>query len=76
MKKKLNVKNDCRGMFPQEIIEAIMESRGVKDIDEFLNPSLEKHLLPLDDLKNVEEATDIIISGLKRGDLFGIYADV
>ena len=76
MKKKLNVKSDCRGMFPQEIIEAIMESRGVKDIDEFLNPSLEKHLLPLDDLKNVEEATDIIISGLKRGDLFGIYADV
>lgn len=76
MKKKLNVKSNCVGMFPQEIIEAIMESRGVKDIDEFLNPSLEKHLLPLDDLKNVEEATDIIISGLKRGDLFGIYADV
>ena len=76
MKKKLNVKSDCRGMFPQEIIEAIMESRGVKDIDEFLNPSLEKYLLPLNDLKNVKEATDIIISGLKRGDLFGIYADV
>ena len=76
MKKKLNVKSNCVGMFPQEIIEAIMESRGVKDIDEFLNPSLEKHLLPLDDLKNVEEATDIIIGGLKRGDLFGIYADV
>lgn len=76
MKKKLNVKSDCVGMFPQEIIEAIMESRGVKDIDEFLNPSLEKHLLPLDDLKNVKETTDIIISGLKRGDLFGIYADV
>ena len=55
MKKKLNVKSDCVGMFPQEIIEAIMESRGVKDIDEFQNPSLEKHLLPLDDLKNADE---------------------
>lgn len=76
MNKHICIRNDCKGKFSREIIEAIMESRGVKDIDEFLNPSLEKHLLPLDDLKNVEEATDIIISGLKRGDLFGIYADV
>lgn len=74
MKKKLKIKNDCRGMWANEIIDTIMESRGVEDVSDFINPRLD-HLLPLDDLKNVDKAADIILGGVKRGDLFGIYAD-
>lgn len=76
MKKKINVINDCREMFPKEIIETIMQSRGIDNIEDFLNPTLNKHMIPFEDLKNIDKAADIIIDGLKEGDLFGIYADV
>ena len=76
MKKKINVINDCREMFPQEIIETIMQSRGIDNIENFLNPTLNEYMMPFEDLKNIDKAADIIIGGLKRGDLFGIYADV
>ena len=38
MKKKLNVKSDCRGMFNDETIEEILRVRNIKDIDHFMNP--------------------------------------
>lgn len=76
MKKEINVINDCTGMFNEEIIETILQSRGVKDADEFLNPSLEKYILPLEDLKNIDKAADVVLDAMKRGDVVGIYADV
>lgn len=76
MEKKLNVKNDCRGLWPQDIINIVLESRGIKDAEEFLNPSLEKYLLPLEDLKNIDKAVDIILNAMERGDRVGVYADV
>ena len=76
MKKELKIKADCRGMLNSEIIETILENRGIEDIEGFLNPSLEDNLLPLDELKNIDKAVDIILNSVKRGDLIGIYADV
>lgn len=76
MKKIVNIKNDCRNMFSSEIIETILDERGIKNPEEFLNPSMEKHMLPITDLKNIDKAVDIVLGGLKRGDLFGVYADV
>lgn len=76
MKKEINVLNDCRGLFAQEIIESIMQSRGIKNVEKFLNPTLDEYMIPFDDLKNIDKAADIFINGLKEGDLFGIYADV
>lgn len=76
MQKIVNVKNDCRGMFNEEIIDTIFENRGIKNRENFMNPTLEEHMLPLDDLKNINKAVDIVLGGLKRGDLFGVYADV
>lgn len=76
MKKEINIMNDCRGMYPQEIVETIMHSRNINDIEEFLNPSLEKYLLPLENLKNIDKAACIVLDAVKRGDLFGVYADV
>lgn len=56
---KYKILNDCRGMDEYEVFETIMEQRGIKDIDEFLNPS-EDTLLPLDSLKNIGTAYEIL----------------
>lgn len=76
MNKKLNIINDCTGMYDNEIIETIMQSREIDDVDNFLDPTLENYMLPLGDLKNIDKAVSIILNGLKNGDLFGVYADV
>ena len=76
MKKIMNVKSDCRNMFPGEIISTIMNDRGIEDIEEFLNPTIEQHMLPLTDLKNIDKAVSIVLSGLQTGASFGVYADV
>ena len=56
---KINVKSDCRGMEVNEVVEKILEDRGIEDEYRFLNPSVDD-MLPLTDLKNVDEAWDII----------------
>ena len=76
MRKKLKIKADCKGLLNEEIIETILENRDVKDVDEFLNPSLDNNLLPLDDLKNIDKAVDIIVNSVKNKLKIGIYADV
>ena len=76
MKKNLNVLNDCRNMYDGEIIDTILQSREIKNKEEFLNPKLEDWLLPTSDLKNMDKAVNIVLDGLKRGDSFGVYADV
>ena len=46
-----NIKNDCRGMYEEEIFNTILEERGINNIDKFLEPT-EDALLPLEDLVN------------------------
>lgn len=29
---------DCKGMYEQEIIDMVLENRGIKDVEHFLNP--------------------------------------
>ncbi len=74
MKKIVNVKNDCRNMFTEEIIQTILESRGIKDSEHFLNPT-EEDMLPLDALYRIDEAAQIVIDGLTSGKTFCILAD-
>ena len=50
MQKIWNVKIDGRGMDQLEIIESLLESRGVEDCYEFLNPSSDE-LIPFEKLK-------------------------
>lgn len=38
-KKNYNILNDCRGMYEDEVFETILEQRGIKDIEHFLNPT-------------------------------------
>lgn len=75
MKKEIKVINDCRDMFPQEIVESIMDSRGIIDVDRFLNPTV-NDLFPLDSLYRIDEAADIIIDALKNNKKILIHYDV
>lgn len=74
MKKKINVINDCMGMYDQDIIDAIFESRGIKDVKNFLNPGVE-YILPLDSLYRVDEAGRAIVDGITNGKKFFVNID-
>ena len=58
-KTNYNVLADCKGMYEQEIIDTILENRGINDVEHFLNPIAED-LLPLDSLMRIDDARQII----------------
>ena len=74
-KKNYNILADCRGMYEQEIVDTILENRGIKDVEHFLNPR-EEALLPLDSLTRIDDARQIIEKGLDNNKNFGIHWDV
>ncbi len=75
MDKEFKIINDCRGMYSSQIIDTIIESRKIKDVDKFLNPT-QDCLLPLESLKYIDKCRDIIVNGLKNGKKFKIDWDV
>ena len=66
---------DCKGMYEQEIVDIILENRGISDVEHFLNPQ-EDDLLPLDSLQRINEARQIIEYGLDNNKNFGVHWDV
>lgn len=74
-KKNYNILADCRGMYEQEIIDTILENRGIKDVEHFLNPR-EEDLLPLNSLMKIDDARQIIENGLDNNKNFGVHWDV
>ena len=74
-KKNYKVLADCRGMYEQEIVDIILENRGIKDVKHFLNPR-EEDLLPLDSLMRIDDARQIVENGLDNNKNFGIHWDV
>ena len=71
-KKNYEILADCRGMYEQEIIDIILENRGIKDVEHFLNPR-EDDLLPT--MKYMADAAKIIENGLDKDRRFGIFFD-
>lgn len=69
------VLNDCRNMYPEEVIEKILNTRGIKDKDHFLNPN-ENDLLPLNSLINIDKAKDIVVDALNNNKTIKILWDV
>lgn len=67
--------NDCRGMLEDEIIETILEERGIDNPEEFFNPS-EDSLLPLESLKNIHEAFLLTKNAIENKNSIGIHFDV
>ena len=60
---KINVKSDVRGWNVGDVIEQIFEDRKIDDPYHFLNPRKED-MLPLTDLKNIDEAAQIVLSAV------------
>ena len=75
MEKKWNVKYDCRGMTTSEIIDTILEDRGVEDVEALLYPD-EECLIPFEKMKNIDRAAKIILDGIENNKKFLVYADV
>lgn len=61
-------------MDAHDIIDAIVESRGIKDLDHFLNP-IEDDLLPLDAMTNVDKASEIVLNAIYNRKKLGILYD-
>lgn len=74
MQKKWNVKYDCRGMETNEIIDVILEDRGVEDIRALLYPD-EDALIPFEEMKNIDRAAQIILDGIENNKKFLVYYD-
>ena len=72
MQKKWNVKYDCRGLSTNEIIDVILEDRGVELLGEFLYPS-EDALVPFEEMKNIDRAAQIILNGIENNKKFLVY---
>ena len=74
MEKKWTVKHDCRGMSTNEIIDVILEDRGVEDIHALLYPD-ESCLIPFEKMKNIERAAQVILNGIANNKKFLVYWD-
>lgn len=76
MIKQLTAKIDGRQMEDDfEIIEAILDARGITDISDFLRPT-EDDMIPFEELKGLDEAYQIIDDAVTMGERFLVLADV
>lgn len=75
MIKQLTAKINGIGMSDAEIIDAILESRGIDDIGSFLRPT-EDALIPFDEMRGLEEAYHVIDDAITMGEKFLVLADV
>lgn len=74
VKKQWNVKIDGRNLSQYEIVDAILESRGIHSISDILL-STEDDLIPYEELKNINEATEIILDTIERNGMFLVFFD-
>ena len=74
MEKKWVVKHDCRGMDTGEIIDIILEDRGVEDITALLYPN-EDCLIPFEKMKNIDRAAKVIANNIENDGSFLVWFD-
>lgn len=74
MQKKWTVRNDCRGMSTNEIINTILEDRGVEDINSLLYPD-EECLIPFEKMKNIDRAAKVITNNIENDGSFFVHFD-
>lgn len=76
MEKVLTARIDGRQMeSDSEIIDAILESRNIEDINSFLKPSID-NMIPFEEMNGLEEAYQIIEDSITMGEKFLVLADV
>lgn len=74
MQKKWVVKNDCRGMSTNEIINTILEDRGVENVNSLLYPD-EDCLIPFEKMRNIDRAAQIITKNIENDGSFFVHFD-
>lgn len=62
-------------MSDAEIIDAILESRGIDDVGDFLKPSSDA-LIPFEEMKGLADAYQVIDDAITMGEKFIVLADV
>ena len=76
MEKILTARIDGRNMEDDfEIIDAILEARGIEDVGAFLRPEEDESMVPIEKLKGAEEAAQAIIDAIDNNETFMIYFD-
>lgn len=76
MIKQLTAKIDGRQMADDfEIIDAILDSRGIEDVSSFLKPIIDD-MVPFEEMKGLKEAYQIIDDAVTMGEKFLVLADV
>ena len=74
MQKKWNIKNDCRGLTTNEIIDIILADRSVEDVSALLYPD-DECLIPFEEMKNIKRAADIIAKNIENDGSFFVHFD-
>lgn len=74
MQKKWTVKHDCRGLETNEVIDVILEDRGVEDLHALLYPD-DECLIPFEEMKNIDRAAQIITANIVNGGSFFVHFD-
>lgn len=75
MIKDWNIKIDGRDLNEAEIIDALLESRGITECDKFLEPTV-SNMIPFDKMYGLEEGYQIIVNTINNGGKFVIHFDV
>ena len=76
MDKILTARIDGRQMEDDfEIIDAILETRGIEDVGSFLRPSIED-MIPFEEMKGLHDAYVMIDDAITMGENFLVLADV
>ena len=76
MEKILTAKIDGRNMEDDfEIIDAILEARGIEDVGAFLRPSPDD-MIPFEQMKGLEDAYQMIDDAIVLGEKFAVHEDI
>lgn len=58
-----------------EIIDALLENRGIKNIDTFLTPT-ENAMIPFEQMVGIEQAAEIVMNTIEYNEMFIVHFDV
>lgn len=76
MNKQLTAKIDGRKFEDDfEIIDAILEARGIDDVGSFLKPT-EEDLIPFEKMKGLDDAYRMIDDAIVMGEKFAVHEDI
>lgn len=76
MKKKWNILVDGTELDEAEIIDAVLEKRGVANVSEFFFPTENESVFPFESLKNIDKAYYTVMEAINGGWKIHIHGDV